>query len=189
MSMSETPMNAPVLAVFASDRGPGDPERASIMSQAGTLFARRGASIVTLAENGIIPVPLITAARTAGGQVQIVGDASIVLPAALREVTLETLEQPGERLARIAGMAHAFVALPGSLASATALFGAWTAAKGQGRNVPVVMLNRHRAFEVLRGYAADVLAPGLPGFDKAVQFSDNVDDLWSRVSRLLGEQR
>lgn len=182
-------MNAPVLAVFASDKGPGDPERASIMSQAGTLFARRGASIIALAENGVIPVPLITAARTAGGHVQIVGDPDIVLPTALRDVALESLERREDRLARVADAAHAFVALPGSLASATALFGAWTTAKGKGRNVPVLMLNRHKAFEVMRGYAADVLSPGLPGFDKAVQFSDNIEDLWNRLSRLIGEQR
>ncbi len=187
--MSETKLHAPVLAVFASDRGPGDPERASIMSQAGTLFARRGASIVALAENGVIPVPLITAARTAGGQVRIVGDSSIVLPAALRDVTLETLESREERLSRTAQSANALVALPGSLASATALFGTWAAAREQGRHVPVIMLNRHRAFEVLRGYAADVLSPGLPGFEKSVQFADTVDDLWNRVSRLVGEHR
>ncbi len=187
--MNDAKINSPVLAVFASDRGPGDPERASIMSQAGTLFARRGASIVALSENGVIPVPLITAARTAGGQVQIVGDPSIVLPAALREVTLETLESREERLLRTAQLAHAFVALPGSLASATALFGAWAAAREQGRHLPVVMLNRHRAFEVMRGYAADVLSPGLPGFEKSIQFADTVDDLWNRVSRLISEHR
>lgn len=189
MSMIEPVSHAPVLAVFASDKGPGDPERASIMGQAGTLFAKRGAAVVTLAENGIIPVPLITAARTAGGRVEIVGDASIILPPALRGVDLQVLESREDRLARIAQMANAFVALPGSLASATALFGAWTAAQGQGRTLPVVMLNRHRAFEVIRGYAADVLSPGLPGYDKAVQFADNIEDLWNRVSRLVSEQR
>lgn len=187
--MNETKSTTPVLAVFASDRGPGDPERASIMSQAGTLFARRGAAIVTLAENGIIPVPLITAARTAGGNVQIVADPGFEMPAALRDVTLETLESQQDRLSRIAELASIFVALPGSLASATALFGAWSAAREKGRHVPVVMLNRHKAFEVLRGYAADVLSPGLPGFDKSIQFADSVDDVWSRVSRLAGEHR
>lgn len=181
--------SAPVLAVFASDKGPGDPERASLMSQAGTYLARRGASLVVLAEQGVIPVPLITAARTAGGQVQIVADASIVLPPALREVTLEVLNGRNERLARVAQLASAFVALPGSLASASALFGCWTAAQVQGRPLPVIMLNRHRAFEVVRGYAADVLSPGLPGYDKAVQFADNIEDLWSRVSRLTSELR
>ena len=50
----------PTLAVFASDQGPGDPERASIMSQAGALLARRGARIVCLVEGNCVPVPLIT---------------------------------------------------------------------------------------------------------------------------------
>ena len=54
---------SPLIAVFASDRGPGDAERASLMSQAGSYFARRGARIVCLAEDDVIPVPLITAIR------------------------------------------------------------------------------------------------------------------------------
>ena len=51
------------------------------------------------------------------------------------------------------------------------------------------MLNRHKAFEVMRGYAVDVLSPGLPGYDKAIQFADTVEDLWSRISRLAGDGR
>lgn len=180
---------APVLAIFASDRGPGDPERASIMSQTGSYFARRGASIVALAENGIIPVPLITAARAAGGQVKIVADESVSLPPALSGVTMEVLPTSEARQARIAELAEAFVALPGSLLSATALFGCWSVAKSQGRLRPVIMLNRHKAYEVLRGYAADVLAPGLRGYEKSVQFADSVEDLWSRTSRLVSENR
>ena len=188
MSMTES-SSAPVVAVFASDRGPGDPERASIMSQAGSYFARRGMSMVCLAENGVIPVPLITAARTAGGVVQIVADATIALPQALVGVTMDVLPDKAERLARVAQLAEAYVALPGSLASASALFGAWTTAKAQGRKPPVVMLNRHRAYEVLRGYAADVLSPGLAGYEREVQFADTVEDLWARLSRLLSEAK
>jgi hypothetical protein len=41
----------------------------------------------------------------------------------------------------------------------------------------------------MRGYAADVLSPGLPGYDRAVQFADSIEDLWSRVSRLVSESR
>ncbi|KQX42444.1 hypothetical protein ASD04_00275 [Devosia sp. Root436] len=187
MSMVESA--AAIVAVFASDKGPGDPERASIMSQAGTYLAKRGARIVCLAENGIIPVPLITAARTAGGVVQIVADASIALPKALAGVTMDVLPDKAERLARVAQLADAYVALPGSLASASALFGTWAAAKAQGRTPPVVMLNRHKAYEVMRGYAADVLSPGLPGYERAVQFADTIEDLWARLSRLVSEAR
>ena len=42
----------PTIAVFASDKGPGDAERASIMSQAGTYFARKGARVVCLVKHG-----------------------------------------------------------------------------------------------------------------------------------------
>lgn len=179
----------PVIAVFASDRGPGNPERASIMSQAGTYFARRGARIVCLAENDVIPVPLITAARAAGGHVTIIADCAIVLPPALAGVSMEVLSTSAERSARLAELAEAYVGLPGSLASATALFGAWSSAKAQGRTIPVMMFNRHRDYEVIRGYAADVLSPGLRGYERAVQFADSIEDLWARLSRLLSEAR
>lgn len=180
---------APVIAVFASDRGPGDPERASIMSQAGTHFAKKGARIVCLAENGVIPVPLITAARAAGGAVQIVADTSITLPPALSGVTIEAIASREERLERLAQLADAYVALPGSLASASALFGTWAAARQGGETPPVLMLNRHRAYEVIRGYAADVLSHGLAGHERAVQFADTIEDLWARLSRLVSEGR
>lgn len=187
--MMDPAANAPTIAIFASDKGPGDPERASIMSQTGTYFAKRGARIICLAENGIIPVPLITAARSSGGQVQIIADTSIVLPPALAGVTMEVFAIREERLARLAQLAQAYVALPGSLASASALFGTWAAARLQGRTPPVVMLNRHRAYEVIRGYAADVLSPGLAGYERAVQFADTIEDLWARLSRLVNEAR
>lgn len=189
MSMLETVSPPPVIAVFASDKGPGDPERASIMSQAGSYFARRGARIVCLAENGVLPVPLITAVRTAGGAVEIVADASIVLPSALAGMAMEVLPTREERQARVAQLAEAYVALPGSLASTTSLFGTWAAGRTLGRTTPVVMLNRHRAYEVVRGYAADVLAPGLAGYERAVQFADTIEDLWARLMRLVVEAR
>jgi len=179
-----TMATGPMLAVFASDRGPGDAERSSIMSQTGAYLARKGARIVCLAENGVVPVPLITAARAAGGEVTIVADESIVLPSALSGVPMEVVADRAERMGRIGAMADAYVALPGSLASASSLFAAWTAGRALGRACPVVMLNRHRAYEVMRGYAADVLSHGLKGYDRAVQFSDSIEDLWNRVSRL-----
>lgn len=177
-----------MLAVFASDKGPGDAERSSLMIQAGMYFARHGANIVCIAERGAIPVPLITAARTAGGAVQIIADKGVTLPTALQGVPMEVVADADARMQRVAGLADALVALPGSLASASALFGTWSASKTMGKPCPVVMLNRHRAFEVMRGYAADVLSPGLKGYEHAVQFADSIEDLWSRVIRLVGDQ-
>jgi hypothetical protein len=48
----------------------------------------------------------------------------------------------------------------------------------------VILLNRHRAFEVVRGFSADVLSHSLKGHERAVQFADTVEDLWSRTQRL-----
>jgi predicted Rossmann-fold nucleotide-binding protein len=186
--MADTHAPGLTLAVFASDKGPGDAERSSIMSQAGSYFARRGAGLVCLAENGVLPVPLITAARAAGGRVQIIGDDSIVLPPALDGVPLELIAARAERAARVGALADALVALPGSLQSVSALFTTWTAAKANGLVRPVVMLNRHRAFEAVRGYAADVLSHSLPGHDRVVQFSESIEDVWARVSRLVNER-
>jgi predicted Rossmann-fold nucleotide-binding protein len=175
---------APVVAVFASDRGPGDPERASLMGEFGRVFARKGARIICLAEDGVIPVPLIAAARMAGGSVEVLADMSVTLPPALAGVPITVLPERAERLAQLSRMATVFVGLPGSLASVTALFGAWS--KGDER--PVVMLNRHRAFEVIRGFAADVLAHSVSGHDWKIQFAETVDELWNKVA-MLGDVR
>lgn len=176
---------APVIGIFTSDRGPGDPERASLMSQAGTLLARKGARLVCLAEDGVLPVPLVTAARTAGGSVEILADESIVLPSALAGLPIRLVPERGARHGQLAAEVDVLVALPGSLASASALFGTWAAARGTGRPKPVVLLNRHRAFEAIRGFANDVLAPAISGYDRHIQVADSVEDMWNKVSWLL----
>lgn len=174
----------PLIGVFASDRGPGDPERASLMGEVGRVFARKGGRILCLAEDGVVPVPLIAAARSAGGAVEVLADKGIVLPPALDGVPITVLPDRRERLAYLGGAVSVLVALPGSLASVSALFGAWAGAPA----LPVVMLNRNRAFEAVRGFAADVLAASVPGHDRNIQFADNVEDLWNKVV-WVGEQR
>lgn len=177
----------PTLAVFASDLGPGDPERASIMSQAGSILARRGARIVCLAEGEAIAVPLITSARAAGGEVLIIADNEMKIPAALADVPLERVGEREARIARIAALATVFVGLPGSLSSASNLYASWVKAGGGAGGKPVVLLNRNRAFEVLRGMAADVLSHSLRRHDRYVVFTDSIEDLWNKVSWALGE--
>ncbi|SMQ60860.1 hypothetical protein SAMN06295905_0437 [Devosia lucknowensis] len=173
------------VAVFASDKGPGDPERASLMSEVGRVFARKGARVLCLAEQGVLPVPLITAARTAGGQVEVVADASIVLPPALSGVPTTVLPDPRERHSYLANASVALVALPGSLASVTSLFGSWSS----GTSRPVVMLNRHKAFDVIRGFATDVLAASVSNYDRTIQFAETVDDLWNKVVWVSEQKR
>jgi hypothetical protein len=183
----EAASRGPTLAVFASDHGPGDPERASIMAQAGALLARRGARLVCLAEGGSMPVPLITSARAAGGEVLILADATVNVPAALATVPLERVADAEERLNRVAGLANLFVGLPGSLASAASLYRSWVRAGAGTGNKPVVLLNRNRAFEVLRGMSADVLSHSVKRHDRIVVFTDSIEDLWSKISWALGE--
>lgn len=177
----------PTIAVFASDHGPGDPERASIMSQAGSLLARRGARIVCLAEQDAIAVPLITSARAAGGEVLIIADEASKVPAALAGVPLERIAERGRRLVRVAELAALFVGLPGSLVSASSLYSSWVKAGGGASGKPVVLLNRNRAFEVVRGLSADVLSHSLKRYDRYVVFTDSIEDLWNKVSWALGE--
>lgn len=177
----------PNVAVFASDRGPGDPERASIMSQAGGLIARHGGRLVSLAQGHNLAVPLITSARAAGGQVLIVADEHVHVPGALAGVPVERHAESEDRLRRIAMLADIFVGLPGSLASAGDLYSSWVRAGAGASGKPIVLLNRNRAFEVMRGMAADVLSHSVRRHDRIVVFTDNIEDLWNKIAWALGE--
>lgn len=177
------------IAIFASDRGPGDAERASIMAQAGNYFARRGARLICLADGDVVPVPLITSARTSGGEVVVVGGPGLVLPSALGAIPVETFATSTERMKRVAELAGAFVGLPGSFASASSLYSTWVQAGGGAGGKPVVLYNRNNAFEVLRGFAADVLAHSVSGHERVVQFADSIEDVWNRLARLMPELR
>jgi predicted Rossmann-fold nucleotide-binding protein len=179
------PATRPTIAVFASDKGPGDAERASIMSQAGTYFARKGARIVCLAEGRSVAIPLITSARAAGGEIVVIGDDSFTLPRALSGIPLELFTEADQRFTRIGSLADAFVGLPGSLASISNLYLSWLKAGGPTAGKPIVFYNRNNAFEVLRGYIADVVAHSVPHHERLVQFSDSIEDLWNRVNRLV----
>jgi hypothetical protein len=177
----------PVLGVFASDHGPGDAERASIMTQAGTFLARKGAHLVCLAEGNDVPVPLITSARTAGGAVTIVADDAFAALPSLNGVSIEHLPTPEERLARLAALATLYVALPGSLVSATRLYLTWVRGGGGPGRKPVVFYDRNGAFRVVRGYAGDVIANSIKGHDRYVQFADSIEDMWNKIAWLVDQ--
>ena len=182
-------VNRPTLAMFASDKGPGDAERASIMSQVGTYFARKGARMSCLAEGNTTAIPLVTSARAAGGEIIVIGDESFNLPRALSSVPLEKIADPEARFARVAALADAFVGLPGSLASISSLYLSWLKAGGGAGGKPVVFYNRNNAFEVLRGYASDILSHSIPHHERLIQFADSVEDLWTRANRLAGDSK
>ena len=179
----EPAKNRPMLALFASNAGPGDAQRSSIMSQVGTLLAKRGARIVCLAEPKLETLPLITSARAAGGEVTIIAGDDFVAPSALSGVPLERLPGPEARLFRIATLADGFVGLPGSLASSATLYRAWVKA-GPGTK-PMILLNRNRAFEVIRGFMGDIVSHSVRHSERKVAISETVDDLWNKIAAAL----
>ncbi len=118
----------PVLGIFASDHGPGDAERAALMSQVGSFLARKGARIVCLGDAGNVPVPLITSARTAAARSPSSARATIPSRRPFDGVTVEHIADREARLKRLAALSQIYVALPGSLGSATTLFSPGSAA-------------------------------------------------------------
>jgi hypothetical protein len=176
----------PVLGVFTSDRGPGDAERASIMSQVGTFLGRKGARIVCLGDDDV-PVPLITSARTAGGDVTLIASADYSEPPAFEGVTVEHVPDREARLQRLAVLSQIYLALPGSLASASSLYLTWARGGGGAGRKPVVFYDHHDAFKVVRGYAADVISNSIKNHDRYVQFATNLDDMWNKISWLVDQ--
>ncbi len=150
----------PVIGIFASDHGPGDAERATIMSQAGSYLARKGARLACVVDTpDDIPVPLLTSARTAGGEViahrRRVDSPS---PTISRGVTVEHIaDRGGAPRAASPASRRSMSRCPGSLSSAISALHApgCRAVAAPGRK-PVVFLDHHGAFKVVRGYAADV---------------------------------
>ena len=177
----------PVLGIFASDHGPGDAERAPIMSQVGAFLARKGARIVCLGDEGNVPVPLITSARTAGGEVTLISPGDYSEPLAFEGVTVEHIADREARLKRLAALSNVYVALPGSLASATTLYLTWVRGGGGPGKKPVVFYDHRDAFKVVRGYTSDVISNSVKSHDRYVQFATNVDDLWNKVSWLVAQ--
>ena len=170
------------VAVFASDQGPGDAERSSIMLEVGSFLAKQGVCIVCVTHNGSLGVPLITSARSVGGETKIIADQDFETPSALSGVAIERFAGKPEKYQRISEVVDAYIGLPGSLASATSLFETWS---GAGRGKPVGLLNRNRAFEVMRGFVTDVVGSDVKRVERRVLFADSVEDLWSRLLRSL----
>jgi hypothetical protein len=178
----------PVIGIFASDHGPGDAERATIMSQAGSYLARKGARLACVVDTpDTIPVPLLTSARTAGGDVVLIGDESFSEPSYLTGVTVEHAATLDARYARLATMSTLYVALPGSLASAIALYKTWVRGGGGPGRKPVVFFDRNGAFKVVRGYAADVISTSIESHDRYIQFADSVEDIWNKAVWLIDQ--
>src|SRR5690606_34294112 len=151
----------------------------AIMSQAGSFLARKGARLACVVEDMDVPVPLLSSARTAGGDVTLIAGESFAEPSYLTGVTVGHLSTQEGRLARLAELSTLYVALPGSLASSISLYRTWVKSGGGAGRRPVVFYDRNGAFKVVRGYAADVISNSIPNHDRYVQFADSIEDMWN----------
>jgi predicted Rossmann-fold nucleotide-binding protein len=150
----------------------------------GEAIARKKAHLICIACNGEWPRALIDSALAHGGKVTVCAadGTPLKLP---RGVTVETAGDARDAGARAALLGQALVALPGGLGAVSALYNAWTDAGGSESGKPVGLLNRHGAFEVVRGFMTDIAAVGLGSVDQLVQVSDNFEDLWTRLARII----
>ena len=184
--MSEEPTESgPTLAIFADAASPGDADYPRLLSTAGTLLANAGVQIVCLSENGTYCRPLVIAARAGGAAVTILSDGSLKTADFAAGCSIEVLPEADLRFQRMSEMADAFIGFPAGIVSVRALFNVWVLAGGGSSGKPVALLNRNRAYEVLRGYAMDVLSHSLTNSDRLVIFADTVEDLWNRLERAL----
>jgi len=173
------------VVVFASDQGPGDAERTAIMSQTGNILAKQKAKIIALVQDDLLPLPLLTSARLAGADIELICDKEIDLPTALKDIDKTIIEDTAERHKALAQVADCFIGLPGSLASATGFF---LTVADLGASKPMVFLNKNRAFEILRGISVDVLAHSFHKAHRNIQFVETVDEIWPKVEKLTGAQ-
>ncbi len=79
-------------------------------------------------------------------------------------------------------MCDAYIGLPGSIGSVTSLYETWI---DTGADKPVALLNRNRAYEVIRGFASDVLSHSVREWERKLQFADSIEELWNRLNRAL----
>jgi hypothetical protein len=170
------------LAVFASEKGPGDGDRSDTMSQAGSFFAKKGARIICSVSRESMSLPLVKSAAASGGDVLLLALPDFKLPKALKDIAIEHLPTDEAIRARVHELADAYIGLPGSLASTMRMFETWSA---QGGNKPVALLNRNKAFEVVRGFGVDILAQGKNNWERDLLVTDNIEDLWHRLPRML----
>jgi hypothetical protein len=108
-------------------------------------------------------------------------------PSAFGGVTVEHIPDREARLQRLAALSQLYVALPGSLASATSLYLTWVRGGGGAGRKPVVFYDHRDAFKVMRGYAADVISNSIRNHDRYLQFATNLDDMWNKISWLVDQ--
>ena len=179
--------HGPVLAVFADATAPGDADFPRVLSTAGALLGEAGAHLVCLSANGAYCRPLVVAACAAGAEVTILSDGTLDASTLADGIHVEVIAEEDARFQHLSDMVDAFIGFPAGIATVRALFNVWVLAGGGSSGKPVALLNRNRAYEVLRGYAMDVVSHSLTNSDRLVLFSETVEDLWARLDRALAQ--
>lgn len=173
------------VAIFAG-RIPGqDKGWNKVIANAGALCARNGWRIIVLADGANVCRPLLEAARQAGAAVMVVGTDLVDAQSLPEGAVLETVEDEEERLQRVSDLVDGFLVLPTTLTSIREMYKVWVLAGGGSSGRPVAMLNRHRAFEVFRGYTQDVLNSSIANLDRLLMFADTLDELVPRLQKVL----
>ncbi|MCD7059413.1 hypothetical protein [Pelagibacterium xiamenense] len=170
------------VAVFADA---GETEYAALYREVGKLLRNRRVSVVLAAADGRYPADIVAGA--AGGEAAVtLVCAEPERPAGLPDrVAVEPATDARDAARFAAEAADALIGLPGGVASAAALYRAWTDVGGPASGKPVGLLNRKKAFEIVRGFISDVAAPGLGSTDQMIVFADGVDDLLGKLKRLV----
>lgn len=153
--------------------------------QAGTSVAQQDARVVCVGCGGQWPQAVVDSALGAGGSVTVMVGPAAQNPTLPSGVHIERFESDDEAAMGAVRASQAVIGLPGGIATMRTLYAAWAGAGGAACGRPVGLLNRDRAFEVVRGFLFDVAAPGRGNIDSLVQFSDNFDDLWNKLTRLV----
>ena len=153
------------------------------MAHAGAFLAKQNAEFICFAQNNSLCVPLITAINNAGGKITIFTEQGFKLPSGLAKIATKTLSQNKDtKLKQIGNSADAFIGLPSSISSVKLLLDSWVATD---RKKPVALLNKNRNFEFIRGFATEVANVKVKELDKYLLLSDNIEDLWHRLSKIV----
>lgn len=150
----------------------------------GEALARKKARLICVACNGQWPRALVDSALGHGGKVTVcaAGDETLDVPRGVVIERADSVRAAGECAALLG---QALIALPGGMGAVATLYNAWSDSGGPQGGRPVGLLNRHAAFEVVKGFLTDIAAVGLGSVDQFVQVSDNFEDLWTRLARIV----
>lgn len=170
------------VAVFADC---GVTPHQAIYRQAGASVAKHGARLICVARRGEWPRAIVDSAFAAGGEVTVMCGPDIAVPNMPNGVAVQRFADDATAAKSAVEASRAIIGLPAGIDTVGMLYSAWTAAGGPVAQRPLGLLNRNRAYEIVKGFVADVASTGRGNVDAFIQFSDSFEDLWSRLTRLV----